>query len=537
MAGSNTNVYICGLPDGTDDSAFTEMLEEFGEILSAKVCPAKVGTQGYGFVKYTTEQEAQIAINAINGAELNGVVLQARFANKDRSQSPGIVPSGVIPGGAVIPAYRGVSTWKELLSQKQADDTPTPDMEDEVQSNVYVAGLPDTCDEIALRQMFNTFGTITSLKLCPEKKYGKKYGFVRYSSVAEAQFAISTMNNFDCSGSRLQVRIANPQGQTKGANDTGGLITALDTIIPPASAVRVAGSVGVVSAPRVIAPIVPSVVKRELTDAAPEAEVDPEPTDNLYIKGLPVNMTDSLLKTIFNAYGEVTQTRVLDTTGFAGDSIALVRMSTVEEAEWMVNNLDGNIPQGLSQPISVRFADTPETKQQRMAAKIPTGKIVPVTTAGTNRYSPYGGGTTGGATGAATGLPTLVPSNGPNLVIVGSSSPEFMQAISDTVSKLKGFETITFPDGTDPTNLYVKGLPQDATDVYLYNIFAPFGAVQSVYIMRDPQGVCRGVGFVKFGVLQDAQLAMRTVNGNQLPDGSILNVSIKTVGAKPRTGV
>eukprot|EP00927_Polykrikos_kofoidii_P049094 TRINITY_DN43221_c0_g1_i1.p1 TRINITY_DN43221_c0_g1~~TRINITY_DN43221_c0_g1_i1.p1 ORF type:complete len:552 (+),score=75.59 TRINITY_DN43221_c0_g1_i1:230-1885(+) len=80
------------------------------------------------------------------------------------------------------------------------------------------------------------------------------------------------------------------------------------------------------------------------------------PSDNLFIAGLPVHMTDELVREIFCAYGGIIRTRVLPDNG-KGDRAALVKMARVAEASWLVQNLNGNIPLGLSTPITVRFAD------------------------------------------------------------------------------------------------------------------------------------------------------------------------------------
>jgi len=86
-------------------------------------------------------------------------------------------------------------------------------------------------------------------------------------------------------------------------------------------------------------------------------------SDNLYVKGLPPSMTDERLQRIFSGYGKVVQTRVLDSAGYAGDSIALVRFASVVEAKWVVENLHERIPRGLTKTVSLRFArDLPRTR-------------------------------------------------------------------------------------------------------------------------------------------------------------------------------
>ena len=65
--------------------------------------------------------------------------------------------------------------------------------------------------------------------------------------------------------------------------------------------------------------------------------------------------------------------------------------------------------------------------------------------------------------------------------------------------------------------------------LYLYSIFSPFGAIQSVRLLRDGAGACTGAALLKFGITEDAELAIRTISGNKLPDGVVLDVTVKTV--------
>jgi len=82
-------------------------------------------------------------------------------------------------------------------------------------------------------------------------------------------------------------------------------------------------------------------------------------SDNLYIKGLPPHMTEDKLRDIFTPYGDVTSTKVLQSNGKSvdgqGESVALLQFGTEEEARWIEENLNGNIPEGLERPISVKF--------------------------------------------------------------------------------------------------------------------------------------------------------------------------------------
>lgn len=99
--------------------------------------------------------------------------------------------------------------------------------------------------------------------------------------------------------------------------------------------------------------------------AAAAAALDNSPSDNLFICGLPATCTEDSLKQIFGAYGQVVNVKVLPDKG-KPNRAALVRMSDSNVAQWLVENLNNNIPVGLATPISVRFA-------QKSASTTPTG--------------------------------------------------------------------------------------------------------------------------------------------------------------------
>merc|ERR1712048_761184 len=77
--------------------------------------------------------------------------------------------------------------------------------------------------------------------------------------------------------------------------------------------------------------------------------------------------------------------------------------------------------------------------------------------------------------------------------------------------------------------IWIGGLPYDTTDLDLYQIFAAFGAIPSngVRAMLNDDGSCKGFGFVNYIDPTHAQTAIATLNGTQMPDGSVIQVKVK----------
>jgi RNA recognition motif-containing protein len=81
--------------------------------------------------------------------------------------------------------------------------------------------------------------------------------------------------------------------------------------------------------------------------------------------------------------------------------------------------------------------------------------------------------------------------------------------------------------------LYVKGLPTELDQGTLQQLFQAYGAIESCRIVRDVNtGVSKGFGFVKFSTVQNAEDAIREVNGSTIRD-HILEVKFADVDAGP----
>lgn len=80
-------LYVGSLPYSTTEQQLSDMFAEHGAVQSAKVISDRYTGQsrGFGFVEMATEEEAQKAITALNGAAMGGrtlVVNEARPQEK-----------------------------------------------------------------------------------------------------------------------------------------------------------------------------------------------------------------------------------------------------------------------------------------------------------------------------------------------------------------------------------------------------------------------------------------------------------------------
>ena len=82
-----SKLYVGNLTYGVTDSALQQMFEAHGSVQSAQVIMDRdTGrSKGFGFVEMGTDQEAQAAIAALNGKEVDGRALTVNEARPKES--------------------------------------------------------------------------------------------------------------------------------------------------------------------------------------------------------------------------------------------------------------------------------------------------------------------------------------------------------------------------------------------------------------------------------------------------------------------
>lgn len=84
-------LYVGNLSYGTTDSDLQRMFEEFGTVQSAQVIMDRDSgrSKGFAFVEMGNDQEAQAAINALNGQEVDGRALTVNEAKPREDRGGG----------------------------------------------------------------------------------------------------------------------------------------------------------------------------------------------------------------------------------------------------------------------------------------------------------------------------------------------------------------------------------------------------------------------------------------------------------------
>ncbi|XP_020096074.1 glycine-rich RNA-binding protein 2, mitochondrial-like [Ananas comosus] len=85
---SSSKIFVGGLSYGTDDQGLREAFTSFGEVIEARVImDRETGrSRGFGFVTFTSSEEASTAISGMDSKELHGRFIRVNYA-ADRSRS------------------------------------------------------------------------------------------------------------------------------------------------------------------------------------------------------------------------------------------------------------------------------------------------------------------------------------------------------------------------------------------------------------------------------------------------------------------
>src|SRR6478672_11586397 len=92
--------------------------------------------------------------------------------------------------------------------------------------NIFVGSLPFALKEAELRESFEAYGTVDSVKIIMDKVTGrsKGFGFVEMADDEEGQAAINALNGATVGGRAIVVNKSEPkpEGDRRGGGDRGG---------------------------------------------------------------------------------------------------------------------------------------------------------------------------------------------------------------------------------------------------------------------------------------------------------------------------
>ncbi|XP_045119219.1 ELAV-like protein 1 isoform X8 [Portunus trituberculatus] len=350
---------------------------------------------------------------------------------------------------------------------------------EESKTNLIVNYLPQNMTQEEIRSLFSSIGELESCKLIRDKVTGVSqgqslgYGFVNYVRQDDAERAINQLNGLRLQNKTIKVSYARPSSEAiKGAN--------------------------------------------------------------LYVSGLPKSMTQQDLENMFRPYGSIITSRILcdNITGLS-KGVGFIRFDQRIEAERAIQKLNGTIPDGAAEPITVKFANNPSNNN----------KAVPPLAAYLSPLTRRYGGPIHHPAGRFRYIP-LSPLTRHSLVFPQVKTVDSLPEQSTEISQDMKSKLVYSPGSGDnllgnsllPGSalngsgwcIFVYNLAPETEENILWQLFGPFGAVQNVKVIRDLQtNKCKGFGFVTMTNYDEAVVAIQSLNGYTLGN-RVLQVSFKT---------
>ncbi|KAL5198850.1 hypothetical protein ABZP36_002362 [Zizania latifolia] len=201
------HIFVGDLIPEVTDSALFAFFSGYSSCSDARVMwDQKTGrSRGYGFVSFRDQHDAQSAINDLNGQWLGSRQIRCNWATKGASSGEDRQASDSKSAGDLT---NNLADSKEKTNEDAPENNPQ-------YRTVYVGNLSHEVTQDVLHRLFHALGAgaIEEVRI----QLGKGFGFVRYSSHAEATLAIQTGNGRILGGKPIKCSWGNkptPPGTT-----------------------------------------------------------------------------------------------------------------------------------------------------------------------------------------------------------------------------------------------------------------------------------------------------------------------------------
>lgn len=222
----NANLYVRNIPRAMTQGDLEKFFSECGNIVNCRILTdqATGHSKGVGFVLFDTHDQAQEAINRLNGKvpPMGTEALNIKFAeeNAGKARQPPVmvINPGGWGGGYNQGAYSGPMRQSRFnMRYNPMGGTPSSGLSVNEEGYVlFVYNIGPHCDERALWQLFAPFGSIQKVNVMKDhqKNQGKGFGFVTMLNYHEAMTAINSLNGYSYFGNKtLQVSFKTPTGR------------------------------------------------------------------------------------------------------------------------------------------------------------------------------------------------------------------------------------------------------------------------------------------------------------------------------------
>eukprot|EP00931_Biecheleriopsis_adriatica_P101034 TRINITY_DN7625_c0_g1_i2.p1 TRINITY_DN7625_c0_g1~~TRINITY_DN7625_c0_g1_i2.p1 ORF type:complete len:580 (-),score=163.38 TRINITY_DN7625_c0_g1_i2:106-1845(-) len=279
------NVFVKNLDSTVDSKALYDTFSLFGNILSCKVSTDSIGrSRGYGFVQYESTDAAKQAIERVNGMLIG-----------ERK---------VFVGPCLKRGESAASGGSDC--------------------SLYVKNIPADWDDEKVTSLFSTYGELESTLIVDGAKTERRYGFVNFKDADSAAKAVAELHGKDLRSEEEKQAGGDQEEKEMKAGEEGDA-DKQDKI--PAHCLFVGKA--------------KSKSEREAeVKAKMQSRQERFEGIKLYVRNLPADTTDEILKKAFDEFGKVTDVKaVIDRESNECKGYGFVRYATMDEANAAIAGL------------------------------------------------------------------------------------------------------------------------------------------------------------------------------------------------------
>ncbi|KAL3696963.1 hypothetical protein R1sor_011039 [Riccia sorocarpa] len=187
----NSKLYVGNLPWKVDSKQLAEVFQE--ETLRSR---------GFAFVTMRTTEDAERAIEKLDGSELGGRVLKVNFPQS---------PKEPRTFRNERPPPRERREGEGYGSRSVRNDSP---------NKIFIGNLAWSVDDVALKQLASEYGQVAEAKVIHDKDTGRSKGFayVTMSTGEEVETAIQALDGAEYDGRILRVNRASDRPERKAGS-------------------------------------------------------------------------------------------------------------------------------------------------------------------------------------------------------------------------------------------------------------------------------------------------------------------------------
>ncbi|KAL2232082.1 UNVERIFIED_CONTAM: Polyadenylate-binding protein 3 [Sesamum indicum] len=348
-------------------------------------------------------------------------------------------------------------------------------------SALYVGDLEATVDENKLYDLFSQVAPVVSVRVCRDqtRRSSLGYGYVNFNTPMEASNARDVLNFTPVNGKPIRIMFSHRD---------------------------------------------PSLRKSGYA--------------NLFIKNLDPSIDHKALYETFSAFGNVLSCKVAVDTNENSKGYGFVQFDKEEAAQTAIKRLNGmlindkqvyvgtfvrrqerNQAKGSPRFTNVYVKNLSESTTEENLKKM-FEKFGPITSAvimkdpnGRSRCFGFINFETFDAAAAA--VENLNGSSLDDKVLYVGKAEKKAEREAELKAKFERERSSRF-EKLKGANLYLKNLEDSISDEKLKELFSEFGTITSCKLMRDPNGVSKGAGFVAFSTPEEATKALNEMNGKMI---------------------